>query len=449
MKKSIATISLGVLITLLSGCEGKQFNLPSLEMPDLSIPTFDINTKRTDRNLPRVQNVKIKSSLSQVALEWTPIRDRQIVGYRILRNDDKGGFQLIKVINDPYVAHYTDENLKQSLQNKYLISAYTNDGRVSLPSSIKIQKINKKIAPVPYVTAVSGLPNRIKILWRIHPDLRVNSYLIQRSDPSTKSWITLTTVDKRLSVEYIDSSVKPGIAYQYRIYAKTASNVFSQPSQIVTGSSKLLPAPVIGTMATTNLPKKIEIIWKETALPDKAYYKVYASDFADGLYSFIAKTKATHYTDRFDQDGATRFYRITVVDVDGLESSKQIKATKGRTLGYLKAPNITSAKIINNTVELRWTRTDARTDSYTIYKTYWDGWKAKKIKIVGFKAEKSFLQNLTNSAQSDIVFIDDKINPNITYTYYVIGVDKNGITSEKSRSVNLSVENSDTKSSWF
>lgn len=434
MKKSIATILSGVLITLFSGCESKNFNLPTLEMPDLSIPAFDLSQKKLDRSLPRVENVKVKSSLSQVALEWKPLRNRQIVGYRILRNDNKGGFKLIKVINDPYVAHYTDENLNQAIYNRYLVSAYTNDGRVSLPSSIKVPQTNKKIEAVPFVTAVSGLPNRVKILWRIHEDLRVNSYIIQKSDASSKSWQTLATVDKRLSVEYIDKDVKPGIAYNYRVSAQTADGIFSAPSKVVTGTSKLLPAPITGIMATTNLAKKIDIIWKESEAVDKAQYRVYASDFADGLYSLIAKTKATHFTDRFDQDGATRFYRITVVDADGLESTKQIKATRGRTLGYLKAPNITAAKIVNNTVELKWSQTDARTVSYTIYKKYWDGWKAKKIKIVGFNGT---------------TFVDNKIQPDITYTYYVIGVDKNGIVSEQSRSVNLSVEGKAKKSSWF
>ncbi len=434
MKKSIATILSGILITLFSGCEGKNFNLPSLEMPDLNIPAFDLSKKSLDRNLPRVENVKIMSSLSQVALEWKPIRDRQIVGYRILRNDGKGGFKLIQVISDPYVSHYTDENLNQSVYNRYLVSAYTSDGRVSLPTPINVPQTNKKIEAVPFVTAVSGLPNRIKILWRIHPDLRVSAYVIQKADASSKKWETIATVDKRLSVEYIDNAVKPGISYNYRISAKTADGVFSKPSKVVMGTSKLLPAPIIGVMATTNLAKKIDIIWKESDAVDKAAYRVYASDFADGLYSLIAKTKATHYTDRFDQDGATRFYRITVVDADGLESTKQIKPTRGRTLGYLKAPNITAAKIVNNTVELKWSQTDPRTVSYTIYKKYWDGWQAKKIKIVNFKGS---------------TFIDNKIKPDITYTYYVIGVDKNGIVSEQSRSVNLKVEGMAKKSSWF
>jgi fibronectin type 3 domain-containing protein/predicted small lipoprotein YifL len=435
MKKSISTLLLSALIISFSGCGSKGFNLPSLEMPDLSIPSFDLSPKTTDRNLPRVQDVKVRNSLSQVALEWKPIRDRQIVGYRILRNDGKGSYQVIKIINDPYVSHYTDENKNQSVYNRYLISAYTNDGRVSLPSAVTLKTSVKKIAPVPFVTAISGLPNRVKILWRIHPDLRVNSYLIQRKDPKSNNWNSLATVEKRLSVEYIDNSALPGITYQYRVVGKTIDGVYSIPSKEVSGTAKLLPPPVTGIMATTNLPKKIEIIWKPSVVKD-ALYRIYASDFEDGVYSFIAGTKATHYTDRFDTDGTIRFYRVTVVDTDGLESTKQVKAAKGSTLGYLNAPNITSARVINSSVELQWTQTDPRTTSYTIYKKYWDGWRPKIIKTVGF---------------TGTTYIDTKIKPNITYTYYVEGVDKSGIPSQPSRSVNLAIDSQPKtdSNSWF
>ncbi len=434
MKKSTAMLLSGILITLFSGCTGKDFNLPSMKMPDINIPAFDLNKKRVDRALPHIKDLKVRSSLSEVALEWTPIRDRQIAGYRILRSDGAGGYKLIKVINDPYVAHYTDENLHQARLNRYLVSAYTNDGRVSLPATIKVPQTNKPIAALPFVTAVSGLPERIKVLWRIHPDVRVDSYIIQRSDSQAKSWDTLTTVNKRLSVEYIDRDVKPGFTYNYRVLAQTKEGIVSPPSKIVTGTSKQLPPVITGIMATTNLPKKIEIIWKASPIKDFLAYKVYASDFADGIFSLIAKTKATNYTDRFDQDGATRFYRVTVTDTDGLESSQKIKPALGRTLGYLKAPNITAARIVNNTVELKWTKSDPRTVSYTIFKKYWDGWQAKKIKIVGF---------------TGTTFVDSKIKPDITYTYYVVAVDKDGIPSQESRSVNLAVQSSQKKSSWF
>ena len=434
MKKLIKTISLGVLVTLFSGCEGKNFNLPTFNLPSMSIPSLDLSNKRLDPNLPKVSKVNIRTSLSEVVLEWQPIKDKQISGYRILRINEQGKFVVIKTIPDPYVSHYTDENINQDKFNTYMVSTYTNDGRVSMGSRVKIARLSKNIAPVKEVSLISNLPNRIKIIWRFSDDYRVSSYLIRRADKNQNNWADLAIVNKRLSVEYMDHSVKPGIRYDYVVHAKTDNGILSSPSKLVSGASKPLPKPVIGVMATSNLPKKIEVIWKKTTLANFLHYKVYASDFEDGIYSYISKTRDTKFIDTFDLDGATRFYRITVVDSDGMESSKFIKATKGRTLGNLKAPIITAARIINNTIELKWTQTDSRTVSYTIYKKYWDGWQAKKDKIINF---------------TGTTFIDPKIKPDTTYTYYVVGMDKNKIPSAKSRSVNLSVQGNVQQSSWF
>ncbi len=434
MKKLILIISSTVLLTLFSGCEGKNFGLSNLSMPKLSVPTLDLNNLKLDRTLPTVKDLKIESSLSEVALEWKPVRLPHIAGYRIFRNNDEGGYSLIATIPDPYAAHYTDINKRQYKYNRYMVSLYTDDGRVSMPVKISIKKRVKPLQAVPYVNAVSGLPNRVKILWRIDPDPRVTGYIIQRYDPLTKTWHSIHQVDKRLSVEYIDRDVKPGVKYQYRVIAKNEDGVVSIPSKIVSASPKSLPPRVIGVMATTNLPRKIEIIWKKSPQADIDHYNIYASSFVDSLYTLIAKTKATNYTDRFDEDGKIRFYSITAVDRDGLESLKS-KPAKGMTLPSLLPPKIISARIVANRVELKWQARDKRAVSYNIYKSYWDSWRVKKIKVKGFNGT---------------TFVDPKIRANTTYTYYVTAVDKNGIESAKSRSVEVQVEGISQKSkSWF
>jgi len=435
MRHLIATLLLSGLILLFSGCEGKNFGFKKLNMPKLSIPSLNFSNLKLDPSLPTIKGLKIKSSLTEVALEWMPVRQPHVAGYRILRNDNKGGVSLIATIPDPYAAHYTDKNTQQQIYHTYLVSYYTDDGRVSKASSIRITKCVKPLMPVTYVTAVSGLPNRIKILWRIVPDHRVLGYLVERFDPNSKSWQKLARVDKRLSVEYIDRGVKPGLTYQYRVKAIGPDGVTSVASKVVTGKSKPLPPPVQGLMATTNLPKRIDLIWKASPIPDVDHYNVYASSFVDSLYRLIAKTRALSYSDKFDEDGAVRFYKVTVVDKDGLESTRAIKPVRGVTLGPLVPPLITSAKVINNRVELKWKSRDTRSEAYNIYKSFWDGWKMKKIKIKGFKGT---------------TFVDPKIQPDTTYTYYVRAVDSYGIESGDSRIIKVEVKGVGTKKkSWF
>ena len=429
MKRLILTISSVVLISLYSGCEGKNIN-----MPKFSLPVLDMSNLRLDKSMPTVKNLKIKSSLSEVALEWTPVRGKYIAGYRIYRNNQNGGFDLIKTIPDPYAAHYTDVNKNQRVFNRYKISVYSKDGRVSLPREIAIKKLAKPLTPLSYVTAVSGLPNRVKILWRVDPDERVTGYLIYRLDPQTKSWKRIARVDKRLSVEYIDRDVKPGVKYSYKVYAFDENGISSRASKVVSGVAKNLPPVVTGLMATTDKARKIELIWKPTSITDFDHYNIYASSFVDSLYSKISQTRATHFVDHFDEDGKIRFYSVTTVDKDGLESLRS-KPVKGMTLPPLLPPKITSAKVINNSVELKWENRDNKAVKYNIYKSYWDGWRVKKIKISGFKAT---------------TFLDPKIEANKKYTYYVTAVDKHGIESSKSRAIEVQVLGlTSKKKSWF
>jgi len=429
MRRLIVIISSVVLISLFSGCGSKELNLPKF-----SLPVLDMSNLKLDKNMPTVGNLKIKSSLSEVALEWSPIRSKHIAGYRIFRNNQNGGFDLIKTIPDPYAAHYTDVNTNQRLLNRYKVSVYSDDGRVSVAKEIAIKKLAKPLAPLSYVNAVSGLPNRVKILWRVDPDERVAGYLIYRLEPQTKTWARLAKVDKRLSVEFIDRNVKPGVIYNYKVYAFDENGITSRASKVVSGSPKMLPATVTKVMATTNKARRIEIIWNPSPIADLDHYNIYASNFIDSLYSKIAQTRSTHFVDRFDEDGKIRFYSITAVDKDGLESLRS-KPVKGMTLPPLLPPKITSAKVINNSVELRWEDRDKKAVKYNIYKSYWDGWRVKKVKISGFKAK---------------TFLDPKIEANRKYTYYVTAVDKHGIESIKSRSIEVQVEGlSSKKKSWF
>jgi fibronectin type 3 domain-containing protein len=435
MRNSILIILSTALTIFFNGCSQKDSLFKDISVPRFSVDALDLSKKRLDKSLPRVTGLKARSSISEVILEWKPVRNPLVAGYRIFRIDDKGEYRLIKIINDPYSSHYTDKNLRQRIQNSYLVSLYTKDGRVSVPTKIFIRPSkNNTLKPVTFFKAISGLPNRIKLLWKFSPDPRVDGYVIEKFDPFTNSWKRVARVDKRLSVEYIDKDVKPGVTYKYKIYAVTKDGVYSRASSVVSATPKRLPPPVTGVMATTNLPKKVELIWKPSPQKDIDHYNVYASEFADGLYQLIAQTRATHYIDRFDRDGEVRFYKVTAVDVDGLESTKKIKPIRGRTLGHLKRPTIISARVVNNSVELKWQNNDQRTASYTIIKEYWDGWRVKRQKIVNFKGT---------------VFVDSNIVPDVSYTYYIIAVDKNGIESKRSRAINVKIEGIKKRKSWF
>jgi fibronectin type 3 domain-containing protein len=415
MQKFNPILFLAVLSLLVSGCSQRAFTPPS-------IPSF--TDLKLDQSLPTVKEVRTISSMSEIALEWDPIQDKRIAGYRVFRSTGKEGYKLIETLPDRFTSHYTDKNLSPDFTYTYKISSFTADGRVSLTSTSETAATKGRIQPPPFLEALSGLPDRIKLIWRFHPNTLVNGYIVERLEQGQKEWKRIVVLRDRLTVEYIDKSVKPGQSYTYRLRAKTYDGIVSAPGKEVTASAKQLPQAITFVKASTNVPKAIQLTWSDPNPADTIdHYNIYSSAFRDAVYTFVKSVKDRKFVDQLDRDGYRRYYKVTAVDVDGLESTKGgISAAEGKTLGLGPGPIMHKAMIRNNAVILTWSNADKRTQKYTIVKKYWDGWRIKKIRIVDFTT-----------------FVDKKIEANTKYTYYVIGVDRHGIESEPSREIVVSI----------
>ncbi len=421
MKNLTKIILLTVSLLIFSGCGGsKNYSLGGIQLPSFG-------EKKLDRSLPVVKELKAKTDMSKVALEWQPIKDKRIAGYRVFRGDNKNGFRLIATIKDRFQSHYVDKDLYQNINYTYKVSSYTNDGRVSMVSTAKIAKTGKKLSAPIILEASKNYPNRVKLIWKVHPDRVTDAYIVERKDLDKNKWRRVATLKDRLTVEYIDKDVKPAQKYSYRIRAKSYENVISNPSNIVKGFSKKLPNVITWVKATDNLPRMINLIWKSAnAQKEVDHYNIYSSSLENSMFTLLKSTKETKFTDRFTSDGDIRYYKITSVDHDGLESPRsETKATLGATIGASRGPNITKVIVQANSISLEWQDLDGKARKYTVVKKYWDGWRAKKIKITDFKKTK---------------FTDTKVKLGTKYTYYIIAVDKHGIESRPSKEVVRSLE---------
>ena len=112
---------------------------------------------------------------------------------------------------------------------------------ISQPGTIATATTKPLLDSVPFSQAITGLPGRVKVIWRPHPDSTVASYIIQRSDAGVNKFSQIAEVNGRLNAEYIDTEVKPGKSYEYRILVKTSSGVVSKPSQNISATTKELP----------------------------------------------------------------------------------------------------------------------------------------------------------------------------------------------------------------
>ncbi|MDR2100253.1 MAG: hypothetical protein LBP40_05445 [Campylobacteraceae bacterium] len=409
MKRFVPILLFCALIALFSGCQN-----PAVPQK----PTID-------PNLPVLSDIKSLSDITQIALEWSPIHNLNIEGYHIYRaeaNKNNGKLERVATIEDRYTSHFTDKNLAPNTTYLYKLSAFSKDKRESNPSATITVSTKSAIESVPFVQAMIGLPGRIKLIWRPHPSERVSGYIIERNDFTSSKWSRLSTVEGRLSAEYIDDKLADSKSYRYRIIAKTYDGILSAPSEIVEAQTKQLPPVVENIITTNNLPRKILISWDASSHQDILYYSVYRANFSNLFFTLLAKTKSLSYEDIIKDDGAAKYYYVTVTDKDGLESQRQAVPVMGSTLEAPSAPAINVIKHDSAKVLIGWSDTSSRAVKYQIE-----------------RVSKSGTLTYTNVMRN--TFVDSDVAHGVEYSYTVFAIDRYGLVSKASSKAVITIPN--------
>ncbi len=384
-----------------------------------------VEPSNIDETLPRISELRALSDINEVGLEWSPIHEENILGYYIYRLiSNETSMKRIATIDDRYTSHFVDTSVKPQTSYTYFISSYAKSGYESVKSKAVSISTKQRLDAVGFVQAITNLPKRVKIIWRPHPFNSVNSYLIQKREIGKSKWKDEAEVKGRLSAEYIDVGLDNNEAFEYRVLAKTNQGLFSKPSPIVSAKTKSLPLLVENLKASNDIPKKIVLSWDKVANVDVVYYKVYSSPTSMLLYTYLAKTKQNSFEDLLNSNDTTRYYKVTAVDKDGLESEKQNNGIQGKTLSAPLSPNIIRFDKQANAIALSWTQADKRAVSYIVIKEY----EGQKQLITGLKNES---------------FSDSNLAFGVTYTYSVIAVDQYGLQSEPSTSYEVNFKNED------
>jgi fibronectin type 3 domain-containing protein len=414
MKLSILTTLCAASLLLFSGCAELTPTPKEKVVVDSSLPTINL-TKNG-----------IITDMKTVAFEWKSISDPRVEGIYVYKKSqgDKASKNLkyYDTIDTRYSTHYVDRNVVPNTKYSYAFRVFTKDSQ-GVNSKVFIVKTLPVLQSVSWIHAIEGLPRIAKIIWRPHSSERVDSYIIERKTFADKEWHKIDELSGRLNAEYIDTGLKDNHVYMYRIRVKTYDNIISTPSQIVKSVTKPLPISVTNIEATKNLPKEIQITWNAATQKDFARYYLYRADAVDGPYELIAKLYNNHFTDKIDEDGRAYFYRVSVIDKDGLESENENNTVMGMTLTKPNAPAIVEAKLVGSHIELRWDKSDPRTTSYIVVKKSKKGW---------FDEVKKEYKGIKKT-----LFIDADIKPDTLYTYTVYSVDENAIVSEPSMEVQI------------
>lgn len=370
-----------------------------------------------DPNLPIVNELKTISDMTEIAFEWPLMADANISGYYLYRSNPKDNNQLnvIAKLDDKFTTHYVDSALAPSTEYLYELRTYNELGNISAQGQRISVTTQPLIESVTFIQALYGLPNKIKVLWRPHPDLRVASYILEKSSLSSDSWHEVARINGRLNVEYIDNSVEPGQNYRYRISVKTYSGIISAPSKVVDAQTKALPNMVMNLSASVNLPKKIILTWDPNSNDDFNHYAIYRATNDIFPMTKIATTLDTAYEDLINDNGVNYYYKVTAVDSDGLESPRQNNAVVGSTLATPKEPIFSSVRFNGSSVELSWNQgSDSRAVKYKITKSSSEG--------------ENIIYDINSQNYSDF-----EVRRGVEYTYKIQAIDEFGLESKYSQ----------------
>ncbi len=396
------------LTLLVSGCANKD---SLLDRPKI------------DPNLPKPTNVRTISDRTSIGFEWEYTANPSIEGYKIYRGTEGGGSELIATVKDRFTSHYADTGLKVDTSYSYRFSSFTKDGVESDATTVVSVKTAPVMEPISFIAAISNLPERAKIIWRPHVSPDVVEYVIQKSGENDKNWDDIANVSPRLMAEYIDTKVQSGKTYHYRVIAKTFDGSYSKPSETVTVTTKKLPLAATSIFATKDLPKQIAVSWDAPEQKDFDKFNLYRADKPDSKYGVVYTGVEKKFLDKIDGDGEVRYYKVSVVDKDGLESPFELSAT-GVTRPKPLTPTFTLATIKENRVHLAWTTNEKEPVTFKITKK-WGSFLNK--------------QSITFTDIKGFNFEDKDVDLGQKYQYYIEAVDRDGIVSKPSDEVELFV----------
>ena len=199
--------------------------------------TFGAYALFTDYSLPKITGIKSLVDRNSVGFEWKSLaKYKNVTGVNIYRAIAKPGIKQVYIkidsIRNRFATHYVDRKIKPN--TKYFYTFTTTSGfSESIYGDIVPIKTKPTHKAINFVEAKLVDRGVVKLLWFPSPDYSIIEYIIQRKRLEDKRWFYLDRVKGRLYPEFIDSTVKQGKIYMYRVFARDANEFISAPSRVL------------------------------------------------------------------------------------------------------------------------------------------------------------------------------------------------------------------------
>lgn len=411
-------------------------------LANIPAPPFPVRT--TGQPAPVSKFYSAGKNVRFIQLFWEPSQDPNVNGYVIYRSEKQSGpFTEIAVINDRRQQSYTDYGeqkgfhrygtLKDNSLYYYTIHTRNIVGVESEDSEIIAGMTKGAPEPPRGVGAIDRQPRKVPLYWEAVSDPDVKGYAIFRSRDQYKQFQQIDFVRGREQQEYIDKGtwdkpLRDDTLYYYRIRSVNVVDLQSEDSRTVSATTKAPPRPVAGITTESGLLRSITLHWQANPEEDIVAYEIFRGNSSDIVVERVGKVDKTElsFTDSGLADGRTYYYRLRAIDQDGLEGrlSEVVQAT---TKPLPVPPRGLQAEQRPEGIYLSWQANPEK--DIREYSVYSIGFLATKI---GSTGETGFLYT-------------ESLEPGRTYRFQVRAVDEDGLSSEFSDPVTVTIPKEEQK----
>jgi len=216
---------------------------------------------------------------------------------------------------------------------------------------------NTMPAPKDLIAAasVNGNSPIVTLTWT--PEQNADYYEIRRTTDS--KWKTSIVLESSFTrTVYTDSyNLKAGSKYYYKVGAKEKYSTDTVENFSRSASIEILLSGITGLYSETISDSSIKITWNN--YNGASQYRIYRSNSSGDYGIPIADIDAifTEYTDTLLKPGTTYYYRIAIIDNDGIEepsTNYSWATTRIIPVANLPPPENLNAKSIGQVILLKW-----------------------------------------------------------------------------------------------
>lgn len=276
---------------------------------------------------PPIELTGVLDTLGIVKLDWKKNTEKDLVGYRIYRSNNRSEFfQITKnpIKKETFIDTVSIRNLNKNIFYKI----YAEDDRYNVSESSEILELKKPDFFPPSPPVISDYKSSekgVQLLWIPSSSDDVKSHLVFRKNniKTESQWELLKEILANEENTFLDKSILQNNMYSYTIVAKDNSNLESEPCTPITIEIKTpLGSDLISNFKgySNRETRSIYLSWKSKS-PEVQEFLLYKKKSKEGYNLF--KTMPSNLRSFEDKDlkiNSEYQYALKLVLKNGVES---------------------------------------------------------------------------------------------------------------------------------